>query len=62
MRTKILLCAICLFPLLFGVSCRTQTNAQRATKIAKKRYKHIKHDCNCHSYLYQPEDNSEIEG
>lgn len=43
-------------------SCRTQSNAQRATKIAKKRYRHIKHDCNCHSYVYpaQEKDSSTI--
>lgn len=43
-------------------SCKPMSNAQRATKIAKKRYKHIKHDCNCHSYLYKMEEHSEIEG
>lgn len=43
-------------------SCKPMSNAQRATKIAKKRYKYIKHDCNCHSYLYQVEDTAKIEG
>lgn len=45
-----------------GVSCKPLSNSQRASKIAKKRYKHIKHDCNCHSYIYQQEDGETIEG
>lgn len=45
----------------FGIvtSCRTQSNAQRATKTARKRWKHIKHDCNCHAYMYPIQEDEE---
>ncbi|MCQ2960520.1 MAG: hypothetical protein MJ198_10105 [Bacteroidales bacterium] len=48
----LLLAAFCL------ESCKPMSNAQRATKIAKKRYKYIKHDCNCHASVYQLEEES----
>ncbi len=59
--SKFRLIVIVFFALFIGTSCRELTNAQKASKIAKKRYKYIKHDCNCHSYLYyQDSETAEI--
>ena len=61
-KSMLRIVALALVACLIGASCKTMTNAQRASKIAKKRYKYIKHDCNCHSFLYQVEDATNVEG
>lgn len=58
MKIRLKIAVLVLLASFLGASCKPMSNAQRASKIAKKRYKHIKHDCNCHSYLYIPEEDS----
>lgn len=48
---KILFLLLCIGG--FCVSCKPMSQAQKASKVAKKRYKYIKHDCNCHAYLFE---------
>lgn len=58
---KVLRLVLFVFLSLFLItSCHEMTNAQKASKIAKKRWKHIKHDCNCHSYVYPIQEEKEI--
>ena len=45
---------------LCAVSCKTPTNAQKATKAAKERYKYIKHDCHCHSFVEPVQEEKNI--
>lgn len=41
-------------------SCNTTSQARKASKMAKKRYKYIQHDCNCHSFVYPMQEEKTI--